>query len=97
MGKTRRQAMEDMARRIDFLDLNTFVSILNQANELGTPLGQILRVQSSTMRTKRFQRAEEFAQKAPVKILAPLMVCIFPTVFIILLGPLLLRFIGGGF
>ncbi len=97
MGKSRRQALENMAAQVELTEMNTFVSVLNQANELGSPLGKILRVQSETLRTRRFNRAEEFAQKAPVKILAPLMICIFPTVFIILFGPLVIRFLSGEF
>jgi tight adherence protein C len=62
---------------------------LIQAEELGVSIGSILRIQSNELRSRRFDRAERLAAQAPVKMLFPLMICIFPAVFVILLGPVL--------
>lgn len=91
MGKTRREALEDMARRINLQGVSAFVSALVQADKLGTPLGEALRIQSEQRRTERFQRAEKLAQEAPVKMMFPLLAFIFPAVFIVLLGPIVLK------
>lgn len=92
MGKTRRQGLKDMADRTGLEELSTVVQALIQADELGASLGPTLRIQSSEMRRKRFDRAEKLAQEAPVKMLGPLIFFIFPVVFIIIFGPIFLRF-----
>lgn len=97
MGKTRRDALRDMAKRVDLPDLASIVASLVQADELGTSLGPILRIQSDQLRTKRTQRAEKLAAEAPVKMLIPLLGCIFPAVFVMLFGPIILQFMKGGF
>jgi len=96
MGKTKKEALEDMAGRIDLQAVTLFVSAVVQAEKLGTPLGEALRIQSEQRRTERFQRAEKTAQEAPVKLLLPLLVFIFPAVFIILFGPIVLKWIYEG-
>jgi tight adherence protein C len=94
MGKNRAEALRDMGDRNNLLDLTSVVSALVQADELGAPLGPVLRIQAAQMRVRRSQRAEEQAMKAPVKILFPLVVCIFPATFIIILGPVAIRYWG---
>ncbi len=89
LGKTRREALRDMARRIDQADVRAVLQALVQADELGVGLGGILRIQSVQIRNKRFERAEKLANEAPVKLLFPLIAFIFPAVFLILLGPIL--------
>ena len=76
-----------MAARVGLSDVRSVVSALVQADELGVSLGSILRIQSAQVRARRFERAERLANEAPVKLLAPLMLFIFPAVFLILLGP----------
>jgi tight adherence protein C len=98
IGKTRREAMRNMADRVMQPDLNGVVHSLVQADELGVSIGYILRIQADQMRVKRFQRAEKLAQEAPVKMLFPLIFFIFPAIFVVLLGPVLLQlFKRGGY
>jgi tight adherence protein C len=87
MGKTRREGLRALSQRCDVDDLTTLVGALIQADELGVRIGTVLRIQSEQMREKRRQRAREAAMKAPIKLLFPLMIFIFPTIFVILLGP----------
>lgn len=90
VGKTRREALRDMSRRVNLSDLRSVVNALVQADELGVSIGSILRIQADQMRLRRFERAEKMANVAPVKMLAPLLLFIFPSVFLVLLGPILL-------
>jgi tight adherence protein C len=87
LGRSRAEALEQMAQRVDVEELNSFVSAVVQADSLGIPIAQVLRVQAREMRIKRSQRAEEAAQKVPVKILFPLIFCILPSLFVIVVGP----------
>ncbi len=87
MGQARRDAMKDMAERVDHPDMSAFMSALIQADQLGVSIGQVLRVQSDTLREKRRQRAEEEANKAPVKMMIPLVFFIFPNVGIVIGAP----------
>ncbi|MBP7275725.1 MAG: type II secretion system F family protein [Kiritimatiellae bacterium] len=91
LGKTRREALRDMAERVNQPDLRTVTHSLIQADELGVSIGAILRIQSDQMRTRRFLNAEKAANEAPVKMLAPLIGFIFPAVFLVLLGPVILQ------
>ena len=86
-----------MAGRINHGDISSLVTALVQADELGVSIGAILRIQSDQIRTKRFMRAEKLANEAPVKLLFPLLACIFPAVILILLGPIFLQIIQLGF
>lgn len=95
MGKTREEALRNMSDRVRFPPLSQFVSNLVQADRMGTSLGKILRIQSTQLRIQRTQRAEKLANEAPVKMLFPLIFCIFPTVFMILFGPIVYQLIGG--
>jgi tight adherence protein C len=87
IGRGRSEALRSMADRTKLPDLRSFVSAMVQADAFGIPVGQVLRVQSSEIRVKKRQWAEEMAQKVPVKILVPLIFCILPTLFIAVLGP----------
>jgi len=97
VGKTRREALRDMSRRVDLPDLRSVVNALVQADELGVSIGSILRIQADQMRLRRFERAEKLANESPVKMLGPLLLFIFPAVFLVLLGPILLRLFQQGF
>jgi len=91
LGKPRREALKDLAARVEVDDVSTFISSLIQADQLGVSIANVLRVQADQVREKRTQRAEEKAQKAPIKILIPLVFFIFPAIFVILLGPALIQ------
>lgn len=91
LGKFRRDSMRDMARRMDVPDVNSFVAAIIQAEQLGVSMAKILRVQSDQMRIKRRQRAQEKAQKAPVKMMIPMVLIIFPSIWIVLMGPAVLQ------
>jgi tight adherence protein C len=87
IGKSRRDAMRELQARVNVDDLSIFISSLVQADQLGVSISQILRVQSKSMRIRRRQRAEEKAQKAPIKMLFPMVFLIFPAVYVVILGP----------
>lgn len=87
VGKTRRQALRDMAERMEVPDITSFVAALVQADQLGISIAKVLRIQSEQMRIKRRQRAEEKAHQAPIKMLIPMTFLIFPTILIVILGP----------
>jgi tight adherence protein C len=95
MGKTREEALKMMVARVDLPSLTTFVTALIQADKMGTSLGKVLRIQSTQLRIERTQRAEKLANEAPVKMLFPLIACIFPTVFLVLFGPIVFAFTFG--
>ncbi len=95
MGKTREEALKSMVARVDLPALTTFVTALIQADKMGTSLGKVLRIQSTQLRIDRTQRAEKLANEAPVKMLFPLIMCIFPTVFMVLFGPIVFAFVFG--
>jgi tight adherence protein C len=87
LGLTRRQALDNLVARTQVPDLRKFVHAVAQADVYGIPIAQVLRVQSAELRDKRRQMAEEKAMKVPVKILMPLVLCILPSLFIVILGP----------
>jgi tight adherence protein C len=93
MGKSRRQAMRELAERVNVDDLNVFIASLIQADQLGVSITQVLRAQSQQMRQRRRQRAEELAHKAPIKMLFPMIFLIFPALYIVILGPALPRIV----
>ena len=97
VGTPRRIALKNLSARVGQSDLSAVSHALVQADELGVSIGSILRIQSEQLRGRRFERAEKLANEAPVKMLGPLMLCIFPAVFLILLGPLLLQAAKGLF
>jgi len=87
IGKSRSQALRALADRTTVPEARTFVSALVQASDLGIPVARVLREQSKEMRVRRRQRAEGKAQQVPVKITFPLILCIFPALLVIILGP----------
>ena len=98
IGLPRRQALQDMSDRASVPDVAQFVSAINQASELGVSIVRVLNVQAEEMRIKRRQRAQESANKAPIKMLLPMVFLIFPALFAILLGPAvpsLMQSLGG--
>jgi tight adherence protein C len=96
LGKTRREALRDMSDRMEVTDVTSFVAAIIQADQLGVSIAKVLRIQSDQMRVRRRQRAEEKAHQAPVKMLFPMVFLIFPSIYIILLGPAVLLILGGG-
>lgn len=96
LGKLRREAMRDMSDRMGVPDVTSFVAAVIQADQLGVSMTKILRVQSDQMRVKRRQRAQEKAHQAPVKMMIPMVLLIFPSLWIVLLGPAVIFLIGSG-
>jgi tight adherence protein C len=90
-GKSRQDALKNLATRTDLEDINSLVTLLIQADKFGTSVGQALRVYSDTFRTKRYLRAEEVAAKMPLKLIIVLILCIFPALFVVVLGPPIIR------
>jgi tight adherence protein C len=90
-GKLRRDALRNLALRIGLEDVNSLVTLLIQTDKFGTSVAQALRVYSDALRTKRYQRAEEIAAKLPVKLVFPLVLFIFPALFVTILGPPAIR------
>jgi tight adherence protein C len=93
IGKTRREALSGIRDRLDVDVIRSFISSILQAEKLGIGMVRVLRVQSNEVREQRKQRAEEKAMKAPIKMLFPLILFIFPSLFIVLLGPAILQII----
>ncbi len=96
LGKGRREALKDMSDRMDVPDVTSFIAAIVQADSLGVSMSQILRVQSDQMRVKRRQRAQEKAQAAPIKMMLPLVFLIFPSLWIVLLGPAAIKVLESG-
>jgi len=96
MGRARRDALRDVASRADAQPVSNFIGAIVQAEQLGVPIAKVLQIQSNQLRIERRQRAEEAAAKAPVKMLFPMVGCIFPTIFIVILGPAVVTVMGGG-
>jgi tight adherence protein C len=95
VGRSRKEALRNFAVRVDHPDIRAVSNALIQADELGSGIGGAMRIQSDQIRIKRFQKAEKKGNEAPVKMLFPLIAFIFPSVFLILLGPIILRLLAG--
>jgi tight adherence protein C len=95
LGKSRRDALKELGERTGVPDLITFTNAVIQAEAMGSSVGAVLRVQADQLRVKRRQRAEKAAYQAPVKMLFPLVMCIFPTLFIVILGPAIITIMNG--
>lgn len=93
LGSSRNGALQSLASRLDVSEVRRVVNSLRHADRYGIPVAQVLRIESDDMRERRRQAAEEAAMKMPVKILFPLMFCILPSLFIVILGPVLVRFL----
>jgi tight adherence protein C len=91
MGKLRREAMTELSDRVGVEELSSFITAIIQAEQLGVGIAQVLRVQSDQLRTKRRQRAERQAQEAPIKMIFPLVLFIFPAFLAVILGPAVIR------
>ena len=99
VGKVRREALRDIIPRTEVQALTNFIGAIIQAEQLGVSISKVLQVQSEQLRIERRQRAEEQAAKAPIKMLFPLVGCIFPSLFIVILGPaiiLIVKNLGNG-
>jgi tight adherence protein C len=93
VGKARRDALRDMVPRTNVQPLSNFIGAIIQAEQLGVSISKVLQVQSEQLRIERRQRAEEQAARAPIKMLFPLVGCIFPSLFIVILGPAIISII----
>ncbi len=91
MGKSRREALRNMANRTELDDVTSLVTLLIQTDQFGTSIGQALRVHSDSMRVQRRQRAEEKAAKLALKLLFPLIFFIFPSLFVVIMGPAMIQ------
>jgi len=105
LGKLRREALRDMADRIGLAEMTSFIAAVIQSEQLGVSMAKVLRIQADQMRIRRRQRAEEEAHKAPIKMLVPMSILIFPSICIVLMTPAILQlmrsqlntiFFGGG-
>jgi tight adherence protein C len=95
LGKVRREALKDMAERLGIPEMTSFVAAIIQSEQLGVSMAKVLRIQSDQMRVKRRQRAEEEAHKAPVKMIIPMALLIFPSIMIIILTPAAIQILEG--
>jgi len=93
VGRQKKDALKDMSKRIDLQDFTAFIGAIVQADQFGVGIANVLRIQAEQMRQKRKQRAQEKAMKAPIKMLIPMVLFIFPTLFIVLLGPVAIQLI----
>jgi tight adherence protein C len=91
MGRLRREALSDLGERTGVPELISFVNAVIQAEQLGVSIAHVLKVQSDQMRTHRRQRAEQTAHEAPIKMMFPLVMCIFPAFMLVILGPAVIR------
>jgi tight adherence protein C len=96
MGRTRQDALRGFAGRLGMPEISSFVRTLIQADRMGSPMGDALKIQSDEVRMRRFLRGEELALKAPIKLLFPLLFFILPVVLIVVGGPVILQFLKGG-
>ncbi|MEW5767148.1 MAG: type II secretion system F family protein [bacterium] len=93
VGRPRKDALKDASKRCGVDDLEMFINAIVQAEQLGIAIANVLRIQAGQMRTRRRQKIEELAMKAPLKMLFPMVFFIFPTIFIVVLGPVVLKVI----
>ncbi|MFK8138238.1 MAG: type II secretion system F family protein [Bdellovibrionales bacterium] len=96
LGRSRQEAMRDMAARLDISEITSFVAVIIDSSETGVSIGKVLQQQSEQMRLERFSRAEKEGAKASQMMLIPMMVFIMPAVFIMVFGPVVLQFLGQG-
>jgi tight adherence protein C len=93
LGKLRRDALRDMADRMGVAEMTSFVAAVIQSEQLGVSMAKVLRIQADQMRIKRRQMAEEEAHKAPIKMLIPMAILIFPSICIVLMTPAILMLV----
>jgi tight adherence protein C len=94
LGKVRREALKDMSDRLGIPEMTSFVAAIIQSEQLGVSMAKVLRIQADQMRLKRRQHAEEEAHKAPIKMIIPMALLIFPSIIIIILTPAVLQIMG---
>lgn len=92
LGRSREEALKIMAERVDIMELDSFVSTLIQAEKMGSSIASALKSQAERMRSERFMKAEKIGAQASQKLLIPMMIFIFPLIFIIIFGPYLIKF-----
>jgi tight adherence protein C len=97
LGMPRSTALAGLASRADIPEMHRLVTAIQQSERYGVPIANVLRVQAGELRERRRQRAEEHAMKIPVKIVVPLVVCILPSLFVVIIGPAVIRFMESGF
>jgi tight adherence protein C len=95
LGRSREEALKIMADRVDLMELDSFTSILIQANKMGTSIAETLKTQAERMRAERFLNAERLGAQASQKLLIPMMIFIFPIIFIVIFGPYVVKMIMG--
>jgi tight adherence protein C len=93
VGKSRREALLDLGQRTGLDDVRSFANVVIQAEQLGTSLARVLRAQAQRLRVRRRQRAEQEARRAPVKMVFPLVFCLMPSLFIFILGPIIVTLV----
>jgi len=96
VGKTRTEALKEMAQKVDLPDFTSFTNVVVQATDTGASMGPVLRTASAEMLTRRFDRAEKAAHELPIKILLPLFIFVFPATFLMILGPVYFQFMSSG-
>jgi tight adherence protein C len=96
VGKTRREALREMAHKVDLPDFTTFANVVIQATDTGASMGPVLRTASGEMLSRRFDRAEKAAHELPIKILLTLFIFVFPATFVMVLGPVYFQFMSSG-
>jgi tight adherence protein C len=96
VGKTRTEALREMAQKVDLPDFTTFANVVIQATDTGASMGPVLRTASAEMLSRRFDRAEKAAHELPIKILLPLFAFVFPATFVMVLGPVYFQFVASG-
>jgi tight adherence protein C len=96
MGRTRGDALRNLAHRVNIQDITSFAAVLIQADQLGSSVGSVMRAQSDKMRAERFQRAEKMGAQAATKILIPIMIFVLPALFVVMFGSFMLSFLGIG-
>lgn len=96
-GINRTRALQRMAERLEIQEITSFVNAVVQAEKMGSSIAGVLRIQAEQRRNERFQRAEKKAMEAPVKLVGPLVIFIFPTTFIVLAFPIFIKFMQGGY
>jgi tight adherence protein C len=95
LGRSREEALKVMSERVDLMELDSFSSILIQANKMGSSIAEVLKSQADRMRSERFLKAEKIGAQASQKLLLPMMVFIFPVIFIVIFGPYVVKMVMG--
>jgi len=95
LGRSREESLKIMADRVDLMELDSFSSILIQANKMGSSIAEVLKSQADRMRSERFLKAEKVGAQASQKLLLPMMLFIFPIIFVVIFGPYIVKMVMG--